>query len=206
MTEIERFQRRHHVSPAQKALLAEFLAHDNRPTDAVYREFQQRMKLVDPKEKPKAPTIPNTSKGFEAGEVKLGEEFDARKDLPEGWGVLPMYDSGSNFKIQSAGQILLTKFMNYWGSTTDMRSVVEFQFGVTVAIRQASRLLCKKPISFKVNGKGRTIHFKEGQRFWVSNTMLEQRTTGLIKVGRLASYTTYNFTPEMVRDHFDVED
>lgn len=70
---------------------------------------------------------------------------------------------------------------------------------------QGVQLLCKSTVSFKVDGKGRIIHFKEGCRFWVCNTMTEQAASGCVKVARLTSKFGYAFPPDLVREHFVVE-
>lgn len=109
------YQREVHLSAGQRRILLEFMtSHTDRPSFETYEKFQKRMKSVDPKVKPKRKEIPNTRLGFESSDVKLNDGFDARQDLPEGWGVFSRYDSGANFGIMSAGQLVLTNLWNYW--------------------------------------------------------------------------------------------
>jgi hypothetical protein len=104
-----------HLSADQKALCKLFSEHDHRPTIKEYESFCKRMKELDKsRKKPKRKGIPNTMPGYEPKEVKLTASFDAFKDLPEGWGVYSMHDSGGNHKIFSAGDIALTFLWNTW--------------------------------------------------------------------------------------------
>ena len=105
-----------HLSADQKALCKLFSEHKKRPTPKEYNDFQKRMFLLDrSRTKPKRKDIPNTMPGYEAGEIKLTDSFDALKDLPEGWGVYSMHDSGNNHKVLSAGEMVLTSLWNNWG-------------------------------------------------------------------------------------------
>jgi hypothetical protein len=107
-----------HLSPDQKALCKEFLEFQKIKKAEIkeYELFQKRMRDLDKaRKKPKMGSIPNTKLGFESNQIKLDNSFDALKDLPEGFGVYPMCDSGGNHKILSAGMIILTNLWNNWG-------------------------------------------------------------------------------------------
>jgi hypothetical protein len=74
-------------------------------------------------------------------------------------------------------------------------------------IAQCTYLVCKKAFGFKVNGKGRMIVFKEGQRFWVGNTPSDQTKRGQINVIR-KGYPLgfgYDFAPSQVSEYFHQE-
>lgn len=71
-------------------------------------------------------------------------------------------------------------------------------------MKQATYLTAKETFSFKVNGKGRAVTFKQGQRFWVTSTENSQ----FISVARLDQPlgSGYEFSPEQVSKFFSVEE
>lgn len=72
-------------------------------------------------------------------------------------------------------------------------------------IRQGLGLTAIRTFAFKVNGKGRVITFKEGQRFWVTNSTIDQRQSGFVKVDRHGKGCIshgYAFTPAQVAECF----
>jgi len=73
-------------------------------------------------------------------------------------------------------------------------------------MEQATILVCKETVSFKVGGKGRVITFKAGQRFWVTNSEYDQNSRKVLNVARLNMPMGfgYDFTPEQVAQYFSV--
>ena len=122
---LEQYQFYLHLSKAQIGLLLEFAAIQERPEFKTYLRFEKLMRSISPKKlkKKERQAIPNTRLGTEEN-IKLESEFDARRDLPEGFGVFPRYDSGSNYALRSAGLIVLTDLWNwYWVETTNEYNV-----------------------------------------------------------------------------------
>jgi hypothetical protein len=69
-------------------------------------------------------------------------------------------------------------------------------------MKQATSLTCKEPVSFKMDGKGRTITFKAGQEFWVTNSEVDQNNRQRLNVARNGAKIGYDFTPEQVSRYF----
>lgn len=124
---LQEYRSKIHLSPAQLNLLRQFRdAYSERPSFDQYEHYQKLMLKVDPSEKLTLKKIPNTRPGFGSKEIKLEPGFDARKDLPQGWGVYSFYDSGSNCGVRSAGQIVLTYLWNYWDmKNSNTRKILE---------------------------------------------------------------------------------
>lgn len=97
-------------TPEQLEIIKEFISFENRPSFKLYSKFQTRMKKTTGKRPTK---IINTHPGFESGEVKLSKEFNIG-DIPSGFGLYCMYDSGCNYKIMNAGKMIITYLYNYW--------------------------------------------------------------------------------------------
>lgn len=72
-------------------------------------------------------------------------------------------------------------------------------------MKQATGLVCTKEVAFKVNGKGRTIVFKVGQEFWVTNTEVDQNNRQCVNVARKGQKFGYDCTPEQVSTYFVVQ-
>lgn len=56
---------------------------------------------------------------------------------------------------------------------------------MTETVKQCSEVRAKNSFAFKVNGKGRTITVKAGDRFWVTNCQTDQSQSGFITVDRI---------------------
>jgi hypothetical protein len=67
---------------------------------------------------------------------------------------------------------------------------------------QGTVLTCKETFSFKVNNKGRSITFKKGDRFWVTNTEVSQHSSNILNIARENKPIGYDFTPEQVQQYF----
>ena len=107
----------HHLNQAQKeALKAAINRYTERPTYKQYTIEGNLIKIISISPKPKRKEITNSIKGFESNEIKLLNGFNASVDMPSGWGIHSMYDSGGNFKIVNAGSDLWTHIWNYWNS------------------------------------------------------------------------------------------
>lgn len=103
------------LTSQQVEVLKDLIAtHSERPTFEEYEKWEKRMKKVDPKQKPKRKMIGHSSLGYGRDQIRLDDDFNAEVDLPPGWGVYSMADSGSNYTIHSAGQLLLTDLWNSW--------------------------------------------------------------------------------------------
>ena len=104
-----------HLSKIQKELVKRFInSFTDRPTSKEYDKFLKESKKISPKVKPKVKNIPNSRRGFEPQEIKLEDNFEALRDLPEGWAVVSMHDSGGNHSIHSASSHLITQIWNNW--------------------------------------------------------------------------------------------
>lgn len=97
-------------TPEQLEIIKEFISLEKNPSFALYSKFQTRMKKTTGKCPKK---IINTYPGYESGEVKLSKEFNVG-DIPPGFGLYCMYDSGSNYKIMNAGNMIITHLYNFW--------------------------------------------------------------------------------------------
>lgn len=71
-------------------------------------------------------------------------------------------------------------------------------------MKQCTTITCKETFAFKVNGKGRTMTFQKGQRFWVTNTEIDQRNRKIVNVAREGKNMGqgYDFSPEQVNAYF----
>ncbi len=107
------------MSEEQRALVVLFRdSFTERPSPEEYDKFQQRMKKLGPDKKPKQKEIPHTLPGYESNELKLTDDFDALQDLPVGWAVTSLYDSGGNHRIELAGCTVLRRMWNNWEGKT----------------------------------------------------------------------------------------
>lgn len=77
------------------------------------------------------------------------------------------------------------------------------------AVKQGARLVARRDFQFKVPGvKGRAVTVRAGQRFWITNSMLDQDARKVVMIdreGRGHISNGYAFTPEMIADLFTVE-
>ena len=74
-------------------------------------------------------------------------------------------------------------------------------------MRQGTIIKAKTTFSFKVNGKGRTITFKEGQEFWTTTTQIFFNQNGGVMVERKnkgSISTGYFFTSQQIDELFEV--
>lgn len=109
--------RKIHLTLAQKAaILALIDRFDKRPSFVEYEKGHAELKKLQPEVKPKRKDIPFTSPGYESGEVKLRDGFDARKYLPAGWAVVSTGDSGGNHVIRDAAGTMWRAVWSYWAA------------------------------------------------------------------------------------------
>lgn len=99
---------------AQMLIHSEFMAEPYRPSSRVYDSYQERMKRVAVNRKVKLSDCKNLEKGYNPGDVVPLPGFNPNEDLPEGFGLYPMCDSGGNCKILDAGRCLLAESWNSW--------------------------------------------------------------------------------------------
>ncbi len=103
-----------HLSPKQKVALNQYKTlFKNRPSGEQYQTFHKFLKLVKTVQKPLRKDIPNTILGSE-GCIKLKKNFDALKDLPPGWAVVSVHDSGGNHTIYNAAETKWMEIYNNW--------------------------------------------------------------------------------------------
>lgn len=106
-----------HLNPAQRAAILALIArYPVRPTPEEYAREECALRAIPTAPKPKRKAIPNTAPGFEPGDVKLAETFDARRDLPPGWAMFSRYDSGGNHGLENAA---VTVWRNVWNGWRD---------------------------------------------------------------------------------------
>lgn len=89
-----------------------------RPDPGVYEQIHKRLLAVPipvPVDK-RGAGIENVRRGFEKHEVVPLPGFKPATDLPEGWGIYSMYDSGSNHKVDNAATIAWRHIWNFWTS------------------------------------------------------------------------------------------
>lgn len=87
---------------------------DRRPSAKEYETEQAVLRLVRVEYKPQRKTIKNTRPGFAPSEVVLLSEFNALNDMPAGWSVYSMYDSGGNHKMENAAVNVWRRIWNAW--------------------------------------------------------------------------------------------
>lgn len=70
--------------------------------------------------------------------------------------------------------------------------------------KQCTKLICKESFSFKINGKGHTITFKEKQEFWITNTETDQVATNDVMIARKGAnmIQAYPFSPSQTEQYF----
>lgn len=74
------------------------------------------------------------------------------------------------------------------------------------SIPQGTTLAPKRPFSFKINGKGRTLNIKAADRFWVASSSTAQQA-GTVEVCRLnkSMGSGWHFSREQVEELFTVD-
>lgn len=111
----------------QKQILKEFAeSFGDRPSYKDYYKYQKRLRAAQKSKPPKQSEIPNTRPGYGKKEVQLLPEF-TEQDIPLGFGLHPMYDSGSNHAIGDAGQMILTQIWNYWDNPIKNKLIEKYQ-------------------------------------------------------------------------------
>jgi hypothetical protein len=86
-----------------------------RPTEHEYDKVWRLLKAIPVDPKPFYKKIPNTKPNpYDKGEVKPLPEFNADRDLPKGWALCNMHDSGFNHGIMNAALLVWTNIWNYW--------------------------------------------------------------------------------------------
>jgi hypothetical protein len=75
-------------------------------------------------------------------------------------------------------------------------------------IKQGADLVAKSGFQFKAPGaRGRAVTVKPGQRFWVTNSDLDQKRSGQVMIdraGRGCISHGYAFTPATLAQYFEV--
>lgn len=108
----------HHLNPAQREALQTWLdaeARKPRTPSAAYIETNHAMAKIPVGPKPSPRAIAMTATGFGKDEVVPMHGFHAVRDLPLGWAITNVHDSGGNHRIVNAAQALHTALWNYWG-------------------------------------------------------------------------------------------
>ncbi len=105
-----------HVNEEQKTALEEWLCrHSSRPSSEVYLRENRQFTKLRPSRKPRPNTLSHCLLGFEETEVKPEKGFDARRDMPAGWALVNVHDSGFNHVVSPAGHVLHRELWNLWG-------------------------------------------------------------------------------------------
>ena len=68
-------------------------------------------------------------------------------------------------------------------------------------MKQGERLTAKGDFQFKSGGKGRAVVVRAGQKFWVTNSMIDQAAQKVVMIDREGKGHIshgYAFTPEMI--------
>jgi len=79
--------------------------------------------------------------------------------------------------------------------------------GTTTPLRQGTRLVAKTDFRFGT-GKGRAVMVRTGQKFWVTNSQVDQAAQKLVLIDRAGKGSIsngYAFSPAMVDAYFHVE-
>lgn len=147
----------------ETAILSEIAKFQERPTPEEYSKVQKRLLNIPipipvNKRKPII-AIQNVVKGYEPGEVKLMPNFNPKQDLPEGWGLYSMYDSGGNHRVGNAAEIVWRSIWNNWYYYINEEpwSVIEAQ-NDTTKIRMSQNLqFVKTPEEFNERETSRAI-------------------------------------------------
>lgn len=74
-------------------------------------------------------------------------------------------------------------------------------------MKQGERLTAKGDFQFKSGGKGRAVVVRAGQKFWVTNSMIDQAAQKVVMIDREGKGHIshgYAFTPEMIENLFEV--
>jgi hypothetical protein len=106
----------HHLNSEQQRQLQTWLDQQTgeRTPSAEYIRENNKFAKIPTCKKPLAKSVGSCEPGFEAQHVKPHVDFDARRDLPPGWAIGSVYDSGGNHSIRNAAQSLHTELWNFW--------------------------------------------------------------------------------------------
>lgn len=69
-------------------------------------------------------------------------------------------------------------------------------------LEQATKLVCKVGFSFKINGVGHAISFKEGSIGWITNSQVDQKSRQLYNIAKKNQKIGYDFTVGQLREFF----
>jgi hypothetical protein len=99
-----------------KKTVAKFEEIGCRPTFKEYEAAEKELLNLPTDPKPKLKSIPHAyPSGYEDGKaIHIRPEFDAQRDLPKGWGLYYMADSGPSYHVLNAAGILWTHIWNCW--------------------------------------------------------------------------------------------
>lgn len=84
-------------------------------------------------------------------------------------------------------------------------AVILIAKGKKMSFKQGAELISLAHLEFINPETGRKIKFKGGQKFWVTNTMHDQQSNGIVKLQRAGKghiSTGYPFSPEQVKEFF----
>lgn len=103
------------LSPQQAEAIREIIEKSDavRMEPSEYEVVHRKLKSI-PIAKAGLKDIRNVKEGYEKNEVKLLPNFNAKTDIPEGYGLYSMYDSGSNHRMANAAEIAWTHIWNFW--------------------------------------------------------------------------------------------
>lgn len=109
-----------HINDAQREFIEAWIR-DNRarPKFGAYNKAETAIRKIPVPCKPRPGDIGHVGQGYKKSEVKLLPGFDALVDLPAGWAVASMYDSGGNHAVVNAGASMLTNLWNCWSGPGD---------------------------------------------------------------------------------------
>lgn len=110
----------HHLNPAQREFVQKWLkSNSSRPKFGAYDKASSQVAKIPVGRKPSAKSATNCRLGFHANEVVPLKKFDATRDLPAGWALANVYDSGGNHRIVNAGTSMLADLWNCWAGCPD---------------------------------------------------------------------------------------
>jgi len=74
-------------------------------------------------------------------------------------------------------------------------------------MKQGQTLIAKTDFGFRANAKGRAVHVRTGQRFWVTNSQICQDQDGVIVLAREGKGSIscgWPFSPSVIDAYFEV--
>lgn len=106
-----------HLNDAQRHVIQVWLRNNaGRPDPEAYAFADGAVTKIATSKKPLPKNIPYTARCHEPGEVSPVTPFHALRDLPSGWALAPLYDSGNSHAICNAGSAMLCRIWNAWSS------------------------------------------------------------------------------------------